>query len=130
MKKIVTGYADDVAAMTEWPSQNQKVINAMEEWLEWSETMAAKPRKCLATVMEEGQRKDPLLTIAGTFMKWIANSPFKFLGKQVCTDGCDKAARKLLMQKFEEYVTQIDETPLTGSQKMWIFDKVLMSNIS
>ena len=39
MKKIVTGYADDVAAMAEWPSQNQKVINAMEEWLEWSETM-------------------------------------------------------------------------------------------
>ena len=67
--------------------------------------------------MEEGQGKDPLLTIAGTFMKWIANSPFKFLGKQVCTDGSDKAARKLLMQKFEEYVTKIDETPLTGSQK-------------
>ena len=34
------------------------------------------------------------------------------------------------MQKFEEYVTKIDETPLTGSQKMWIFDKVLMSKIS
>ena len=84
----------------------------------------------MSRAMEEGQGKDPLLTIAGTFMKWIANSPFKFLGKQVCTDGCDKAARKLLMQKFEEYVTQIDETPLTGSQKMWIFDKVLMSNIS
>ena len=130
MKKIVTGYADDVAAMAEWSSQNQKVINAMEKWLEWSETMAAKPRKCLATAMEEGQGKDALLTIAGTFMKWIANSPFKFLGKQVCTDGSDKAARKLLIQKFEVYVTKIDETPLTGSQKMWIFDKVLMSKIS
>ena len=63
-------------------------------------------------------------------MKWIANSPFKFLGKQVCTDGSDKAARKLLMQKFEECVTKIYETPLTGSQKMWIFDKVLISKIS
>ena len=42
--KIVTGYADDVAAITEWPSQNQKVINAMERWLNWSETMKAKPR--------------------------------------------------------------------------------------
>ena len=31
---------------------------------------------------------------------------------------------------FEEYVTKIDEAPLTGSQKMWIFDKVLMSKIS
>ena len=92
--------------------------------------MAAKVRKCLATAMEEGQGKDPLLTIAGTFMKWIANSPFKFLGKQVCTDGSDEAARKLLMQKFEEYVAKIDEAPLTGSQKMWIFDKVLMSKIS
>ena len=83
-----------------------------------------------ATAMEEGEGKDPLPTIAGTFMKWIANSPFKFLGKQVCTDGSDKAARKLSMQKFKVYVTKMDETPLTGSQKMWIFDKVLMSKIS
>ena len=34
------------------------------------------------------------------------------------------------MQKFEEYVAKIHEAPLTGSQKMWIFDKVLMSKIS
>ena len=34
------------------------------------------------------------------------------------------------MQKFEECVAKIDEAPLTGSQKMWIFDKVLMSKIS
>ena len=34
------------------------------------------------------------------------------------------------MQKFEEYVTKIDEARLTGSQKMWTFDKVLMSKIS
>ena len=112
VKKIVTGYADDVAAITEWPFQNQKVVNAMERWLNWSETMKAKPRKCLATAMEGGKGKDPLLTIAGAPMKWIADEPFKFLGKQICTDGSDKAARKLLLQKFEEYVTKIDETPL------------------
>ena len=80
--------------------------------------------------MERGQGKEPLLIIAGAPMKWIANKPFKFLGKQIRTDGSDKAARKLLLQKFKEYVTKIDETPLTGSQKMWIFDKVLMSKIS
>ncbi len=34
------------------------------------------------------------------------------------------------MQKFEKYAAKIDEAPLTGSQKMWIFDKVLMSKIS
>ena len=121
--KIVTGYADDVAAITEWPSQNQKVINAMEEWLDWSETMKAKPRKCLATAMEGGKGKDPHLTIGGASMKWIADKPFKFLGKQICTDGSDKAARKLLLQKFEKYVAKIDEAPLTGSQKIWIFDR-------
>ena len=102
----------------------------MGKWLDWSETIKAKPRKCLATAMEGGQGKDPLLTIADASMKWIANKPFKFLGKQICTDGSDEAARKLLLQKFEEYVTKIDEAPLTGSQKMWIFDKVLMSTIS
>ena len=72
-------------------------------------------------------RKRPFFTIAGAPIKWIANKPFKFLGKQICTDGSDEAARKLPLQKFEECVTQIDEAPLTGSQNMWIFDKVLMS---
>ena len=61
VKKIVTGYADDVAAMAEWPSQNQ-IINAMEEWLEWPQTMLAKPRKCVATAMEEGQGNGTSLT--------------------------------------------------------------------
>ena len=68
----------------------------MEKWLEWAETMAAKPRKCLATAMEGGKGKDPHLTIGGASMKWIADKPFKFLGKQICTDGSDGAARKLL----------------------------------
>ena len=101
MEKIVTGYADDVAAITEWPAQNQKVINAMEEWLDWSETTKAKPRKSLATAMERGQGKDSLLTIAGAPMKWIANKPFKFLGKQICTDGSDKAARKTAIAEVQ-----------------------------
>jgi len=128
--KIVTGYADDVALITEWPSQNQKAINAMQRWLKWTETMAAKPQKCVATALEEGRGKDPVLEIAGATMKWIANEAFKFLGKQTCTNCSDEAARKKLLLKFEKFVDKIDETPLTGSQKMWIFDKVLMSKIS
>lgn len=85
----------------------------MEKRLEWPESMAAKPRKCLATAMQKCQGKDLLLTMADVPVQWIANNPFKFLGKQVCTGGSDEAARKLLMQKFEEYVAKIDEAPLT-----------------
>ena len=57
VKKIVTGYADDVAAITEWPSQNQKVINAMEEWLDWSETMKAKTAEMSSNGDEGRSRK-------------------------------------------------------------------------
>ena len=46
--KVVLGYADDIANVTHLRGHNQEVIQVIEEWLEWSQTMKAKPRKCKA----------------------------------------------------------------------------------
>ena len=52
------------------------------------------------------------------------------MGKQVRTDSSGAAAKKLLKQKFEKYLTKMDESPLMGSQKTWTFDKVFQSKIA
>ena len=76
--KLITGYADDIGIITEWNSQNQRVLDLIQEWLEWTESMTAKPKKCLATSLAEGRPIDPELTINGHFIARIANAPFKF----------------------------------------------------
>ena len=61
---------------------------------------------------------------------WIKDKPFKFLGKQTLANASDTAARKKMEQTINDGVAKIDALPLTGVQKMWIFDAVLMSKPS
>ena len=130
LTKMITGYADDIGILTNRDVYNQVVLDSIQEWLEWTQTMAAKPKKCLGTSLHAGVPADPELTIAGVPMKWIENEAFKFLGKQLCANASDAAARKLIMQKLEEAVVKIDKLLLGSAQKMWIFDAVLMSMLS
>lgn len=128
--KVVLGYADDIANMTHFRSKNQEVIEVIEEWLEWSQTMNAKARKCKSMCLSEGKPIDPKLKIAGALLGYIGQEAFKFLGKQIKADGSDAAARQKVQKVLEDAVLAIDEQLLTGSQKMWIFDSVLMSMVS
>ena len=45
LTKLVTGYADDIGILTNLDKYNQAAIDSIQEWLEWTETMAAKPKK-------------------------------------------------------------------------------------
>ena len=128
--KLVLGYADDIAIMTGHRVHNQEVINVIQEWLEWSVTMKAKPRKCKSTCLSEGKPVDPKLTVAGELMAFIGDAAFKFLGRQITSTGDDSAARAKIEKELEGWVAKLDKQPLTGSQKMWIFDCVLMSMVS
>ena len=68
VEKLILGYADDICNTTHTAVDNQAVVDVIQEWLEWSGTMKAKPRKCKATAMRYGNPVDPKLTIAGTLM--------------------------------------------------------------
>ena len=128
--KLILGYADDICNMTSLASHNQAVVNVIQEWLEWSQTMKAKPKKCKSTAMIGGKPVDPKLMIGGSLMGYIDKAAFKFLGKQITANVSDKAARDKVQEELESAVEKIDKLLLTGSQKMWIFDTVLMSRVS
>ena len=127
---LVSGYADDIGIFTEWNHQNQFILDKVDEWLKWSGSMAAKPRKCRSTAMHHGRPFDPGLKIAGQAMLYIGSKPFKFLGRQLRSCTSEDAAKAKLLKAVEECTRKIDVLPLLGAHKIWIFDAVLMSMIS
>ena len=103
-------YADDLAVTTRTANGNQKVLDRSVAWLEWTVTMKAKPRKCVAlgfrqfkpgATSKQGfvphtktvySPYDPRLKIAGKPVGFIVNtkekdpfkaSHFKFLGRWI-----------------------------------------------
>ena len=62
--KLVLGYADDIANIIAKMQHNQEVIDVIQEWLEWSQTIKAKPRKCKCMCLAQGKPIDPRLTVA------------------------------------------------------------------
>ena len=77
-----------------------------------------------------GKLLDLKLMIGGSLMGYIDKAAFTFLGKQITANVSDKAARDKVQEELESAVEKIDKLLLTGSQKMWIFDNVLMSQVS
>ena len=116
--------------MTSLASHNQTVVNVIQEWLEWSQTMKAKPNKCKSTAMSGGKPMDPKLTIGGSLMGYTHKIALKFLGKQIAANVSAKAPRNKVQEELGSAVEKIHKLLLTGSQKMWIFDTVLMSRVS
>ena len=127
LTKLVTGYADDIGLITETAVANQLIIAHIECWLNWTKTMKAKPRKCWATAMTNGKPCDPKLSIDGAPMACTKEKPFKFLGRQQMASTSDAAACKRVGRMVTDGVAKIDALALTGVQKMWIFEAVLMS---
>jgi hypothetical protein len=101
-------YADDLALVTKTPDGNQTACDRSNDWLKWTETMAAKPRKCVSLAMKQFDRRypctrftpyettkysafDPKLQIAGKPIRFIVDPKtpgfkgfhFKFLGRWI-----------------------------------------------
>ena len=58
LTKLVTGYADDIGILTNLDEYRQVVLDSIQEWLEWAETTAAKPKKCVGTSLHIGVPAD------------------------------------------------------------------------
>jgi hypothetical protein len=87
--KISLAYADDLSLTTRTPAKNHKALDVTDRFLVWTETMNAKPKKCVSyaakqfdprnvsTLPFEGHKGtrytpfDPLLTIGGKKIGFI-----------------------------------------------------------
>ena len=116
-----TGYADDLCITTgthgrhSAASNNELVLKKFQEWLQWSQTMAAKPKKCIASGLKGGKPFDPELKVWESegkwFPKYLNDDHFKHLGKDLLADFSEAQAKKVLAKR-NEYVHLVDGTLL------------------
>ena len=92
-------FADDVGLVTIRPKEHQLLLNACDNFLTWTNSMAAKPSKCKSLAYKQFKpgavhkyspfedlvysAYDPLLTVSGEPVGFIADQPFKYLGRQI-----------------------------------------------
>ena len=50
---LTSAYADDIQITTSKPEYNQKLLNYVDKFLNWSRTMEAKPSKCCTLAMKK-----------------------------------------------------------------------------
>ena len=94
VKTLKKAYADDLTLLTRNPKDNQTVLDSTNKWLKWSQTMKAKPSKCVAIGFKLFTKNsttekfiplanttfapfDPCLTIDGQQIHYIVNSQEK-----------------------------------------------------
>ena len=97
LRLMLSGYAADVCVITgsrpgiSAATNNKTVLKRLEVWLQWSQSMKAKPKKCIATGMVGGQVDDPNLQVWKSEDKWwpqnLGDDIFKHIGKGLNAKG-------------------------------------------
>lgn len=140
IRTFITGYADDLGIVTGTHGNrdafvnNERALKRLQDWLEWTKSMKAKPKKCIASGLKHGKPIDPKLKVWESqgqwFPKFLADENFKFLGKGLLADVSSRWAKIAVKKKFSEYTKLIDSTLLTGIQKIWIWEHMAMNKVS
>ena len=90
-------YADDLSFVSRNPTDNQHAIDRSQKWLTWSQTMRAKPKKCVWVGFKRNGSNysafNPNLTIKGEKFAFmfdpskdeteLSRDHFKFLGRWI-----------------------------------------------
>jgi hypothetical protein len=145
IKQLAEAYADDLALATGNAKGNQICCNKTDLWLKWTETMRAKPKKCISFGMKRFYNYktekfepvngktfspfDPKLSIAGKPMNYILNEEgdefkdrhFKFLGRQVRYDLKEHEIKEKIYEDFETAVDKVTKDPVNGLMKLWLY---------
>ena len=112
----------------------KKLIEEMERFLNWSRKMKAKPSKCISLGMKviDGTYRsfDPEISVGGSQIQYIGDTPIKFLGHWIYVDLGLKDTKMLIEDKMMALFQAVDESGLNGVMKCWIYNNLLTSKLS
>ena len=136
-------YADGHTLVNRSLRGAQRSLDLVSQWLDWTRCMKAKPKKCKslglsrtnvwfrdATDQTTYSAFDPKLNIGGCKVTFIEDDPFKFLGRLIFATLSDTEQRANLITKMTTDMHTIDQTPLKGIAKVWLYNHYVMSFIS
>jgi hypothetical protein len=143
---LAKAYADDLSLITRNSSSNQKVLDASVEWLDWTVTMAAKPKKCVSLGLKRFHRNektgftrhqeswfsafDPRLEIKGKAVGFIVNpnkdddflkEHFKFIGRWIRFDLSEHSVKSRIKKHFVDDMKRVEESNVKGFEKLWLY---------
>jgi hypothetical protein len=149
-------YADDLALITKTAAENQVALDRMVVWLDWTGTMKAKPKKCIATAFRQFKRGtksinnfkpyhdtvyslyNPCLKIKGHLVGFIMDPSkgpfkdehFKFLGRWIPGDLDEIQVKEKVLSEFRSYISLIDNSKLSGLLKIWLYQHFLLAKLA
>ena len=156
VKILSEAFADDLSLVTRNTAMNQLAVNKTQDFLAWTETMKAKPRKCVALGLKQFDARikhedkipvldqtyssfDPQLTIDGNPMRFIldTNKPddfksshFKFLGRWIHHYLNEKQLKTRTEELFSEDVQLVNKSYVNGFMKLWLYQFYLLYRFS
>lgn len=149
-------YADDLTLTTRNTRDMQLSIDHTNTWLKWTQTMKAKPSKCICLGMKLFENKikneqyipttdsvyspfDPGLSIDGVPMKFIIDPSekdpfkavhFKFLGRWLNSLLSEKNIKDKISALLANDIAIIDSSKLNGFMKLWLYQFYTLSHLS
>jgi hypothetical protein len=139
-------FADDVAFVTRLPSENQQLLNVAFACLQWTKCMNAKPQKCKSLAYAQfkpgGEHRfqpyqdltysafDPELMIAGEMLIFIAETPFKYLGRKFYVSLTEHAQKEETRTKLLKMLHSVEKTALSGRYKLWLYNNAVVCRMS
>ena len=156
VKTLKKAYADDLTLCTRNPKDNQLVLDWTNNWLKWSQTMRAKPSKCIAIgflLFSKNSKTekyiplakksfapfDPCLTIDGQPIRYIVNPQekdpfkaehFKFLGRWTHPLLKEKDIQIKLQLCLNEDLQLIEDSKVNGLMKLWLYQFYALQHLS
>ena len=155
--KMSRAYADDLNFSARTPKGLQKACDVTDVFLQWSKTMKAKPRKCIAVGFRQFDKRtdsgkykrhhntryspyDPGISISGHRMKFIYDDSkpedsllrdhFKFLGRWISIDLNELKVKEFVKTRFLEEIKLIDKTLLSGPMKLWLYQHYILAHLA
>ena len=127
-------FADDLTLLSCRLEKMKEQLKMLEEFLEWTRMMRAKPSKCVALGMkvQEGRYVsfDPALSIGGEKMCYLGGTPIKFLGHWIHVNLDDSETRKMIEGKLKMLLDKVDESTINGIMKCWVYNHLVTSKVS
>ena len=149
-------YADDLTLITRNTTDMQSSVDSTNAWLKWTQTMKAKPSKCIALGMKMFEKKiknekytpiadtvyspfDPGLVIDGLPMRFIIDpaekdpfktNHFKFLGRWLNPLLSEKDIKQKISASLANDIDVIQGSKLNGFFKLWLYQFYVISHLS
>jgi hypothetical protein len=154
---FLKAFADDLTIITSTPAGNQRVLDSLSAWLEWTRCMAAKPKKCVSVAYRQFDRRstshrftplnftkysafDPMLTLNGITMGSLANPGsgpskllkrvFKFLGLRIHVSLSDEPLYEDVRELFVKDLSTVNSSHVNGLMKLWLYQFYILARLA